>query len=361
MSQARSATIKSYEGMVIQGSRVGPSPRRHRCRWVTGDNMNEAGAGELHHGEAIRHKIVALPLLPSVVSRLLLLNPEDEAFLDEVYHLARQDPTFSFRLIQYAARTCRSSDMAEKFNLRHAIARLGSRQIANIVATLSLTDAFEPQNQSDRNLWVHSVEVAVTARILIEAMPDLQLDAELIYLGALLHDIGRFVIFQAIPEGPARIDEHQWVTPQGLLDAEFDICGTDHVAVGDLACNHWEIPRPIRDIVANHHRHDLATESVEQRQLCTRVCVIQIADFYSVYLMQHPCAELLQLESGPEEEEKEQRELEALSGALDGILSGNGTVLPLKYQAMIPRTLLQKREQIVTESRGILDALGVTE
>ncbi len=76
--------------------------------------MNEADAVELHHGEAIRHKIATLPLLPSVVSRLLSLNPEDDNFLDEVYHLARQDPTFSFRLIQYAARTCRSSAMADK-------------------------------------------------------------------------------------------------------------------------------------------------------------------------------------------------------------------------------------------------------
>ncbi|MCW8908878.1 MAG: HDOD domain-containing protein [Sedimenticola sp.] len=320
--------------------------------------MIEAGEGELHHGEAIRHKIATLPLLPSVVSRLLLLNPDDDNFLDEVHHLARQDPTFSFRLIQYAARTCRSSAMADKFSLRHAIARLGSRQIASIVASLSLTDAFEPQNESDRNLWLHSVEVAVAARKLVEAMPDLQLDAELIYLGALLHDIGRFVIFQAIPEGPARIDEHQWITPLALLEAESAICGTDHVTVGRQACEHWEIPAPIRDIVDNHHNYDLPVETVAERLLCTRVGVIQIADFYSVYLMNHAAGEPVEGES---EEALAEREREALSHALEPILAGNGSVLPVKYRSLVARILQQQGDAIMAESKRILDALGITE
>ena len=320
--------------------------------------MTEADAGEIHHGEAIRHKIATLPLLPSVVSRLLSLNPEDDNFLDEVYHLARQDPTFSFRLIQYAARTCRSSAMADKFSLRHAIARLGSRQIASIVASLSLTDAFEPQNESDRNLWLHSVEVAVTARKLVEAMPDLQLDAELIYLGALLHDIGRFVIFQAIPEGPARIDEHQWITPLALLDAEASICGTDHVTVGRQACEHWEIPGPIGDIVSNHHNYNLPVETVPQRLLCTRVCLIQIADFYSVHLMNTPPREV---QEGETEEALAEQEREALQLALEPILGANGAVLPVKYRSQVPRMLQQQREGARAESARILDALGITD
>jgi len=320
--------------------------------------MNEAGADELQNGEAIRQKIATLPLLPSVVSRLLLLNPEDDNFLDEVNHLARQDPTFSFRLIQYASRTCRSSAMADKFSLRHAIARLGSRQIASIVASLSLTDAFEPQNESDRNLWLHSVEVAVTARRLVAAMPELQLDAELIYLAALLHDIGRFVIFQAIPDGPARIDEHQWITPLALLDAETGICGTDHVTVGSQACEHWEIPGPIRDIVANHHNYDLPVETVGERLLCTRVALIQVADFFSVHLMNHPPGKP---EEGEAEEAWAEREREALDRVLEPVLSGNGSVLPLKYRSQVVRVLQQQADSIVAESKRILDALGIAE
>ncbi|WP_260294545.1 HDOD domain-containing protein [Sedimenticola hydrogenitrophicus] len=325
--------------------------------------MNSSGPGKQHYLAAINNMVTDLPLLPSVVSQLLVLSPDDDRFLDEVYHLARQDPTFSIRLVQYAARTCRSSQMAEKFSLKHAIARLGSRQIAGIVASLSLMDSFEPNNQSDRNLWVHSVQVAVIARKLIEVMPDLHLDSEIIYLGALLHDIGRFVIFQAVPQGPARIDESHWMTPTELLDAEVNICGVDHVRVGAEACARWDIPKAISDIVANHHNYHLPLDTLDERLLCTRVGVTQIADFYSVSLMNQAVEEVI--EAGVDEMEPagngEERLTEALAEALDEIISANGSVLPEKYRAIIPHTLIMQRQQIVSETGTILDALGIPE
>jgi putative nucleotidyltransferase with HDIG domain len=192
--------------------------------------------------------------------------------------------------------------------------------------------------------------VAVIARKLIEVMPDLHLDSEIIYLGALLHDIGRFVIFQAVPQGPTRIDENHWMTPAELLDAEINICGVDHVRVGAEACARWEIPKAISDIVANHHNYHLPLDTLDERLLCTRVGVTQIADFYSVSLMNQPVAE-----------NGEERLTEALAEELDEIISANGSVLPEKYRAIIPHTLIMQRQQIVSETGKILDALGLPE
>ncbi len=319
------------------------------------------GSSEQHYSTLINNRVASLPLLPSVVSQLLLLSPDDDKFLDEVYHLARQDPTFSICLVQYAAKTCRTSRMAEKFNLKHAIARLGSRQIASIVASLSVMDSFEPSNQSDRNLWVHSVQVAVIAKKLVEQMPDLHLESEIIYLGALLHDIGRFVIFQAVPEGPARIDENHWMTPAALLEAEIRTCGVDHVRVGSEACVRWEIPRVISDIVANHHNYHLPAETLEERLRCTRVTIIQIADFYSVELMkQCGSAEAEALAGETEQEEGyEEQLIEKLATELAQVLASNGAVLPEKYRMLIPRTLILQRQNILVETGRILDALGL--
>ncbi|WP_428625135.1 HDOD domain-containing protein [Sedimenticola sp.] len=330
--------------------------------------MNNIGPTQQLYRTAISSHVASLPLLPSVVSQLLVLSPDDDGFLDEVYHLARQDPTFSIRLVQYAAKTCRLSQMAEKFSLKYAIARLGSRQIASIVASLSLMDSFEPRNQSDRNLWVHSVEVAVIAKKLVEMMPDLHLESEIIYLGALLHDIGRFIIFQAVPEGPARIDENHWMTPASLLDAEQTTCGIDHVRVGAEACERWEIPHAISDIVANHHNYHLPVDTLEARLLCTRVGIVQIADCFSVYLMNQADEEEVEVvpeteEPGePETEvEKEARLIGMLAEKLEDIMSFNGAVLPEKYRAIIPKMLIQQRQHIVTDTEKILDALGLPE
>jgi len=325
--------------------------------------MNSIESNQQQYSTAISNKVGALPLLPSVVSQLLVLSPDDDEFLDEVYHLARQDPTFSIRLVQYAAKTCKSSQMLEKFSLKHAIARLGSRQIANIVASLSLMDAFEPDNQSDRNLWVHSVQVAVIAKKLVQMMPELHLESEIIYLGALLHDIGRFVIFQAVPEGPSRIDEDHWLTPAALLDAEIHVCGIDHVQVGTEACAHWEIPRAISDIVANHHNYNLPADTLDDRLLCLRVSIIQIADFYSVYLMNKSDRAAVENVSDEiaQEEEEEENLIQILAAELDELISLPSAVLPEKYRSIIPRALILQRENILAETGKILDALGLPE
>lgn len=74
------------------------------------------------------------------------------------------------------------------------------------------------------------------------------------YLVGLLHDIGRFVLFQEAPEQLREIDESGWDTPTALLELEKQICGLDHAELGALACRKWGIPETIAETIALHHR-----------------------------------------------------------------------------------------------------------
>ena len=103
--------------------------------------MNSSGPNKQQYSSAINNKIGSLPLLPSVVSQLLALSPDDDDFLDQVYHLARQEPTFSITLVQYAAKTSHTRQNAENVRLKHADAILRSRHIPSIVATTVLLAA----------------------------------------------------------------------------------------------------------------------------------------------------------------------------------------------------------------------------
>jgi hypothetical protein len=53
--------------------------------------------------------------------------------------------------------------------------------------------------------------------------------------------------------------------------------------------------------------------------------------------------------------------VDELAARLEGILSCNGAVLPEKYRAIIPRTLITQRAHILSETEKILDALGLPE
>jgi putative nucleotidyltransferase with HDIG domain len=302
----------------------------------------------------IDQQLRSLPLLPAVLVRLLALNPGGDDYLDEVYRLARQDPTLSVRLVEYATRTIAYETAKDRLDLRHAIARLGALKIAGLVTALSLLQAFEPRTQADRDLWIHSVETAVIASRMAALMPDLGLVPEQMYLAGLLHDIGRFIVFQSIPDAPALVDEAGWTDPEGLVNAEMSVFGFCHSQVGALACTQWEIPETLAEIVVNHHSKTLPRESPAEKQLLNRICLIQAADACSIFLMQHTArGETFDAWSDIDALQQE------IQGLIDRFVDVHFGRFPLKYRMVLARQLARGTESMLTETRTILTGLGI--
>ncbi len=306
------------------------------------------------HHFGLDRRIRSLPPLPAVVTRLLPLDPGDDFYLDHVYRLARQDPTLSVRLVEYATRTIAYETAKDHLDLRHAIARLGTLKIAGLVTALSLLQAFEPQNQSERNLWIHSVETAVIAGKLASLMPDLGLIPEQMYLTGLLHDIGRFIIFQSIPDALTGLSEAAWRDPDGLVDAEMSVLGFCHCQVGALACTEWGLPQSLTQIVAHHHSLELPRQSAAEKQLLNRICLIQAADAFSMFLMdQRAKGETFDAWLDVTALQQE------IQGLLDRFVDVHIGQFPLMYRMVMARQLALGTQAILTETRTTLDGLGI--
>ena len=302
--------------------------------------------------------IGTLPLLPGVVSQLLALKPDDEKYLDHVNRLASMDPTLTVRIVEYASRNMRVAQAEDGIQLRQAIARLGSRQISNLVLSLSLVDAFPALTQSDRDLWIHSVQVGVISRWLAILIPGLRLDPEHAYLSGLLHDIGRFIVFQTVPEGPSRIDELGWTDPLTLLSAEEKVLGINHVVIGSQAWKVWGIPQTVIDIVERHHDFDLSSTTFEDRQLATRVSVTQMADAISMALMdQLNSSDYFQVEVF--EEEQRASVVDACTSAMNKVIERGYTQLSATHQSNILNQIPDALELIIAESHKILTGLCI--
>jgi putative nucleotidyltransferase with HDIG domain len=302
----------------------------------------------------IDERLKSLPPLPAVVSRLLPLDPDDDFYLDHVYRLARQDPTLSVRLVEYATRTIAYETAKDRLDLRHAIARLGTLKIAGLVTALSLLQAFEPRTPADRDLWIHSVETAVIAGRLASLMPDLGLVPEQMYLAGLLHDIGRFVVFQSIPDAPTQLDETGWRDPDGLVEAEMSVLGFCHGQVGALACTEWGLPQSLAQIAAGHHSLNLPRQSPAEKQFLNRICLIQAADAYSIFLMERSArGETFDAWSDIESLQQE------IQGLIDRFVDVHIGQFPLMYRMVIARQLARGTDAILAETRTILGGLGI--
>ena len=200
-----------------------------------------------------------LPVLPTAVAKLMLLDRDRDDYTGRVVEIVESEPNFSVRLIS-AANSALSAPLNPITSLRGAILRLGSRSASNLILSLAVTRVFVPRDAWEKSLWRHSLQVAVAARHLAHGRGGGVLPDEA-YACGLLHDVGRFVMFQEAPEALRRIDEADWETPEQLVAQERSVCGLTHTELGALACSKWHMPEMITLVVREHHTlHPLGLE-----------------------------------------------------------------------------------------------------
>lgn len=227
---------------------------------------------------AVDFKLDQLPVLPGVVVRLMELSPGSDTYFDEVLRVSAEDPGLAVRVI-HAANSALSAPRQPIETLQGAVARLGATHIGSLVTAMAMARVFEPDSPSVVDLWVHSVEVATTCRLVVANNP-FGVDQHHAYLCGLLHDIGRFAMFSHAPGVVPAADEGGWVAPAALIAAECEAFGFDHTEIGQQLCVRWSIPRRIATIVHEHHRPLRLDPPISAEQRLA--AVVQVADRLSV-------------------------------------------------------------------------------
>ncbi len=231
---------------------------------------------------SMEEKIDELPLLPQVLVRILQLDPKSEEYFEEFEHSAKEDPAFAVRVIALA-NSAASSPVAPISVIRDALARMGATTVASFVASLAVQRVFMPTEPNQILLWKHSISTAVAAQRVAELVPQLQVQPGHAYLVGLLHDVGRFVMFEHAPKQLLEVDEHNWQTPDELEVVDVEVFNFTHSELGYLACEHWGVPDAIAEIIRHHHT-PLQGTIVPGSTDATTFCV-QVADRLSVTLI----------------------------------------------------------------------------
>ena len=277
--------------------------------------------------EALDSRLSEIALLPSVISRLAALDMDAPGATDEIIGLVRSDPPLALRLLRLANATVAGT--AEIDTIPGAILRVGTKGLARTILALAVVEVFVPRTRGQRNLWIHSIQTAVAARRIAEVRPEAGLGGEECYLAGLLHDIGRFVIFENRPHELAQIDESDVRGPRELIEAERRVCGFDHAALGYEVCRRWRMPEPVSEMVRAHHHYGESRRRVPQ-EVAGMVQLVQEADCLSFGLLHMP-----------EEEEGRSR---AVEGALRPLGLTERTVPAAKLEELVQEVEAEARE-----------------
>jgi putative nucleotidyltransferase with HDIG domain len=231
----------------------------------------------------LEHKLDQLPMLPAVVSDLLSLDPDAVDYFDRLLRLAERDPPFAVRVLR-CANSAYSAPTFPIVSLDEAFKRLGSEQCADLVLALSVIKVFVPHNAGQKSLWVHSLQAAMFARMFSRWVRETHVIGSEAYLCGLLHDIGRFVLFEGRACDLDHVNDLEWTSPDELVRVEYRELGFDHALLGWHACRKWALPEAVGEVVRRHHEKLPASLPADDWM----IQVVQWADWLSVALMSNP-------------------------------------------------------------------------
>ncbi len=201
---------------------------------------------------ALEQQLHDLPVLPTAVARLLSLDRTQDSYFDDVVAVVRHEPNYAVKLLSFAnSAAVRGRQPITK--IHDAVVRMGAKGASALIVALSVTRVFVPTNPWEVGLWLHALHVAALSRCLAALAPQHAVDPEEAYLSGLLHDVGRFILFNEAPDALKHVDEADWSSPAEMVAAESSICGLNHAELGARAAELWSLPQPIASVIRNHH------------------------------------------------------------------------------------------------------------
>ncbi len=199
--------------------------------------------------------------MPHVTVQVIRLVDNPKASTRDFERVIVQDAAIASKVLRMANSAYYGGN-GRISTISRAIAMLGMNTIRTIVMSLSFHAMVHARQRRSRfnrqEYWRHSLATAVAGRVLARLKRS-KWDEE-IFLAGLLHDIGKLIADQFLPEEMdvfiAHSAEMTLSTVEDLLNLEEKTLGATHVDLGEYAAQKWNLPEAIRTGIAYHHHPD---------------------------------------------------------------------------------------------------------
>jgi putative nucleotidyltransferase with HDIG domain len=222
----------------------------------------------------ITDRIISLPTLPTVVSKLIELVDNPKTSAASLAALIYKDQSLTARILKLA-NSAYYGFPREISTVNMAIVVLGFNTVKEMSLSLSVFDAFKSAKNDSAfdvsRFWQHSIACGAAARMLARRFAH-QLTGEA-FVAGLLHDIGKIILKQYMPKEFTEIMEKVTRDAMELESAEMEVVGATHSQIGSWLAEKWNLPRIIVNSIAHHH----APWEAEKDQIF--VAMVSIANY----------------------------------------------------------------------------------
>jgi putative nucleotidyltransferase with HDIG domain len=223
----------------------------------------------------IEEELQDLPPLPAVVTRVLQTVNDPTTSAGDLYRIISADQAISGKIL----RLVNSSyyGFPRKITtITHAVVILGFNTVRNLATSLGVFNAFDGARRTALNrdeFWAHSLATGVAASLIARRKNISAKAAEEVFVGGLLHDMGKLFLDQYFPDQYAIAVKLAKAANISIWDSEKTALGIGHVMVGKRISEKWNLPPALTSMIALHHQPNYAKDFFDI------VAVIHTADF----------------------------------------------------------------------------------
>ncbi len=197
----------------------------------------------------------ALPSLESVLSELQALTSQNHARLDDLIRLVEADQGMSIRVLRMA-NSVYFAPSEPIMEVQEAVLYIGLSAFRGLVVSSRCIEKTCHVRQSVLHwsqFWTHAAGVGWITRELSQYLREVDQSAESYYLMGLLHDIGKVVLAQLMPEEFDRIYTRAAREKVAVHLLEHEILGVEHGHLGAWYMHKQRIPLALCEPVRLHH------------------------------------------------------------------------------------------------------------
>ncbi len=199
-----------------------------------------------------------MPAFPKSVQTILEMTRNINCLPKDLVAVIEKDPVMTVKIL----RVINSAyyGLPNKItSVGQSVVYLGINTIKNLAlsfAAVGILPRFNTTGFDIQRYLLHSISVAIIARLLCEKHARAEADPADCYIAGLLHDFGKVVFAQFMSGEFMHALAHTVDFGKPLYVAEAEVIGADHAFVGALLAKKWQFAEPLVNCIRDHHNDE---------------------------------------------------------------------------------------------------------